>query len=268
MRKDERRRQQRPFEERDVRLLVAIGHQVGVAVQNARLWQELKEKERARSELLEKLISAQEEERQRIARELHDDMAQGLTALLMGLARLEHPTTGVSPEMVGTIDTVKQFASQALDDTRRMILDLRPAVLDDLGLVSAVRLYAQSHLEPLGVAFTLEAERMHDRLAPHLEVALFRILQEAINNCARHARAEHVRVRLEHVDGEVRGTVEDDGVGFDVWATLKGKREKAALGLLGMRERAALIGGSLDIESEPGRGTRLRLRLPLEKQVP
>src|SRR3990172_7908959 len=125
------RRDRRPFEEGDVQLLLAIGHQVGVAVENARLWEELKQKEHARSELLKKVISAQEEERQRIARELHDEMAQGLTALIMGLGRLEQAAPEMPAATVGLVANVKSFAARALADTRRLILDLRPPVLDD-----------------------------------------------------------------------------------------------------------------------------------------
>ncbi|MEE8346448.1 MAG: GAF domain-containing protein [Dehalococcoidia bacterium] len=256
------RKDLRPFSDREVRLLTAFGHQIGVAIENARLWSEVKDKESALSELLKKTMTAQEEERQRIARELHDEMAQGLTALLMGLDRLEGSMTSVSPSVVETIETVKEFASRALDDTRRLILDLRPTVLDDLGLVSALRQYAETHLEPLGVSYKLEARRLKERLSPPLELALFRILQEAINNCGRHANARHVRIRLEQDDGEIRAQVEDDGKGFDLWESLDGKGEKPPLGILGMRERAALLGGQLAIDTKPGHGTRVSVSVP------
>lgn len=258
------RRELRPFTERDIRLLTAFGHQIGVAIENARLWSELKEKERARSELLKKVISAQEEERQRIARELHDEMAQGLTALLMGLGRLQGSVASLPQPVAETIETVKEFASRALDDTRRLILDLRPTVLDDLGLVSALRQYADTRLEPLGVGYTLEAARLRQRLPPAVELALFRILQEAINNCGRHAKARHVRILLEQADGEIRAQVEDDGQGFDLWSLLDGKGDKRPLGILGMQERAAILGGHLSIDSKPGQGTRVSVSIPLQ----
>jgi signal transduction histidine kinase len=257
------RRDLRPFSEREVGLLTAFGHQIGVAIENARLWSEVKDKERALSELLKKTISVQEEERQRIARELHDEMAQGLTALLMGLGRLESSMTSVPPSVAETVETVKEFASRALDDTRRLVLDLRPTVLDDLGLVSALRQYAETHLDPLGISYKLEARLLKERLPPPLELALFRILQEAINNCGRHANAHHVRIRLEQNNGEIRAQVEDDGKGFDLWSLLEGKGGKPPLGILGMRERAALLGGQLAIDSKPGRGTRISVSVPL-----
>ncbi len=258
------RRDLRPFSDRDVRLLTAFSHQMGVAVENARLWRELKEKERARSELLKKAISAQEDERQRIARELHDELAQGLTALHMGLARLQNFMTSVPPPVAETIEEVKDFASRALDDTRRLILDLRPAVLDDLGLVSALRQYAETRLEPLGVSYTVEATQMQERLPPPVELTMFRILQEAINNCARHANARQVRICLQQDKGGIRAQVEDDGQGFDLWSVLEGRDGKQPLGLLGMRERAALPGGQLTIDTKPGQGTRVSVSVPVE----
>ncbi len=257
------RRDFRPFSEREVGLLTAFGHQIGVAIENARLWREVKDKERALSELLKKTISVQEEERQRVARELHDEMAQGLTALLMGLGRLGSSMTSVPPSVAETIERVKEFASRALDDTRRLVLDLRPTVLDDLGLVSALRQYAETHLDPLGVSYKLEARLLKERLPPSLELALFRILQEAINNCGRHANAHHVRISLEQNNGEIRAQVEDDGKGFDLWSLLEAKDGIPPLGILGMRERAALLGGQLAIDSKPGRGTIISVSVPV-----
>ncbi|MFQ5380847.1 MAG: GAF domain-containing protein [Dehalococcoidia bacterium] len=254
-----------PFQSSDVQLLVAIGNQTGVAIQNAKLWQELQEKEQAHAELLKKIISVQEEERQRVARELHDETAQELTALLMGLGTLEGVAPPSVPSTVATtVQTVKQFASRALDDTRRLILDLRPPVLDDLGLVSAVREHAEAHLTPQGVSYDLSAQGMGERLPSAVEVALFRILQEAINNCARHSGARHAQIRLECVDSQVQASVDDDGKGFDVWNKLDRKQGKPPLGILGMRERAALLGGELAIDSAPDKGTRISVRVPLD----
>ncbi len=257
------RRDYRPFDGRAVQLLVAIGHQVGVAVENARLWEELKEKERARSELLQKVITAQEEERQRIARELHDEMAQGLTALLMGLVRMEQAAPDMPPATAKLIESVKQFAARTLADTRRLVLDLRPPVLDDLGLIPAVRMLAETRLEQQGIAVSITTEGLQERLPSHLEVTVFRVLQEAISNCARHAQAKSVHIQL-HTEAErFRAIVQDDGIGFDISSATRAANGKAALGLLGMRERASLLGGSLDVLSHPGEGTTVVLDIPL-----
>lgn len=253
-----------PFDARDVELLTAIGHQVGVAVENAGLWEELKEKERVRSELLQKVISAQEEERRRIARELHDELAQGLTALLMGLGRLSQSVPGLPARTTVLVDSVKQFASRAVDDTRRLIHDLRPPVLDDHGLLSAVRMLAETRLEQQGVTVTINADGLQHRLPAHLEVAVFRVLQEAISNCARHAGSTAVQISLQAEANRFRATIADDGIGFDPAAAARGSDGKRPLGLLGMRERASLLGGSLEIRTLPGRGTTLVLDLPLD----
>jgi signal transduction histidine kinase len=257
------RTDRRPFDNRDVQLLTAIGHQVGVAVENARLWQELKEKERARSDLLKKVISAQEEERQRIARELHDELAQGLTALLMGLGRLEQSMPDIPATTTRIIESVKQFASRTVEDTRRLILDLRPPVLDDLGLLPAVRMLAETRLEQQGVGVSLTAEGLETRLPSHLEVTIFRVLQEAISNCARHAQAKSVRIHLEGDGRRFRAIIQDDGVGFDTSTASRSADGKSALGIVGMRERASLLGGTLGIRSRGEEGTTVELDVPL-----
>ena len=257
------RRDRRSFDERDVQLLLAIGHQVGVAVENARLWEELKQKEHARSELLQKVISAQEEERQRIARELHDEMAQGLTALIMGLGRLKQAVPEMPAATAGLVDSVTAFASRALADTRRLIVDLRPPVLDDLGLIPAVRTLAETRLEERGVAVSITADGVDEGLPAHLKVTIFRVLQEAVSNCARHSQANSVRICMKVNSERFQAVVEDDGVGFDPSAIRQETDGKVPLGLLGMKERASLLGGTLDVRSSPGQGTTVVLEIPL-----
>lgn len=257
------RRDLRRFDTRDMQLLLAIGHQVGVAVENARLWEELKHQEHARSELLKKVISAQEEERERIARELHDEMAQSLTALIMGLGRLEQAVPQMPPATASLIESVKAFASRALADTRRLILDLRPPVLDDLGLVPAVRTLAETRLEEQGITVSINAEGVDDNLPPHLKITIFRVLQEALSNCARHSQANSVRISIQSAPNQFRAVVQDDGIGFDPSRVRQRTGAATAVGLLGMKERARLLGGSLEIRSSPGRGTTIVLDIPL-----
>ena len=257
------RRDRRPFDERDVQLLTAIGHQVGVAVENARLWEELKQKEHARSELLKKVISAQEEERQRIARELHAEMAQGLTALIMGLGRLEQTVPEMPAATAGLVDSVMAFASRALADTRRLIVDLRPPVLDDLGLIPAVRTLAETRLEEQGVTVSVETDHLDEGLPAHLKVTIFRVLQEAVSNCARHSQAKTVRIRMRADSERFQAVVEDDGIGFDPSTIRQATDGKIPLGLLGMKERASLLGGTLDVRSSTRGGTTVVLDIPL-----
>jgi two-component system sensor histidine kinase UhpB len=211
---------------------------------------------------LEKVIEAQEEERKRIARDLHDEFAQTLTALTMNLqsAMLN------LPEEMGTLKQqlaeTQALTTQTLEETGQWIRDLRPTVLDDLGLVPAVRWYAESRLEAAGTRVYVEALGFKRRLPAGIETALFRIVQEAVNNIAKHARARQAHIRLEMSDTSITASVGDDGVGFDSADALTLKDGMRGIGLLGMRERAALLGGTLAIDSHVGHGTRIRVEVP------
>jgi signal transduction histidine kinase len=213
--------------------------------------------------LLGQTIDAQEAERLRLARELHDETAQSLAALAINLDRardqLDDNATGVRDHIAGARAT----AAHLLADTRRLIMGLRPAALDDLGLVPAIRSYAETTLESRGIAVTIEAANL-PRLGSHIEVAVFRILQEALTNVARHARADTARVVLA-ADSEVLVVaVEDNGIGFDVDRGLgRSSGGDASFGLLGMQERVRLLGGEIAISSGPNSGTRIVIRIPL-----
>ncbi|HLB29538.1 MAG TPA: HAMP domain-containing protein [Dehalococcoidia bacterium] len=225
--------------------------------------QELQRKEEVSRQLLVQAITAQEEERKRVARELHDETAQALTALLMALESAQ----GAQPDLEarGALERAYRLGDALLAGTRRLILDLRPTVLDDLGLLAALRFYAEARLGP-ETEVRLESQGLQDRLPPEVETALFRIFQEAINNCARHARAQQVSIGLVRCDSLVSGWVEDDGAGFDVEAALAPSREVPALGLLGMKERASLLGGTLSFRARPGHGTLVAISLPVDEQ--
>ncbi len=217
----------------------------------------LSERESARGELLRKVITAQEDERKRIARELHDETSQSLAVLAMGLeTAAEALRSGRTPRL----DEVKAVAVRTLEDVHRLILDLRPSVLDDLGLVSAIRWYADRHLETQGISVRCECGDV-PRLPPEMEAALFRICQEAMNNVARHAQASAVLAQVGVEGGELRLEIEDDGKGFDPAAV--DRRERRPWGIMGIRERAEIFGGRARIDSAPGKGTRVEVRLPL-----
>ncbi len=219
---------------------------------------ELKAREEARGELLRKLITAQEDERKRIARELHDETTQALAVLVMGLdAAQDAIHSGKTPRL----DEVKAIAVRTLEDVHRIILDLRPSVLDDLGLLSAIQWYADRALATRGIAARCEFGELR-RLPPEMETALFRICQEAMSNVARHAQATAVLVQV-GVDGsEVVIEVEDDGKGFDPDAVAR-REGRRSWGLMGIRERAEILGGTATIDSAPGQGTRVEVRIPL-----
>jgi two-component system sensor histidine kinase UhpB len=210
-----------------------------------------RQQERA-EQLSSAILRAQEEERARISRDLHDQTAQTLTSLLLRLSALEGAG---DPAVRAATPELLALTTAALEDVRRMALELRPALLDDLGLAPALAEMAEQYRRRLGVPVTFHAERLGARLAPEAELALYRIAQEALANAARHAGARAIRVELAPRDGHARLVVEDDGQGFDPDA-VRARRERG-LGLYGMQERAALVGGSLHLESQPGGGTRV-----------
>ncbi|HSN14235.1 MAG TPA: sensor histidine kinase, partial [Anaeromyxobacteraceae bacterium] len=224
---------------------------------------QLREREAARGALLRKVITAQEDERKRIARELHDETSQSLAALAMGIdASAEAIRGGAQPRL----DEVKAIATRTLEDVHRLIFDLRPSVLDDLGLFSAIEWYADRTLRNRGISVRCEIEAPAGRLAPEMETALFRICQEAMSNVARHAQATAVLVELEADERELRISVEDDGQGFDPAAPISDEKRKHR-GLMGIVERAELLGGRATVESAVGKGTRVEVRIPLSTMV-
>lgn len=225
----------------------------------ARANEQLREREAMRADLLRKVITAQEDERKRLARELHDETSQSLAALAMGIdAAAEAIRSGAQPRL----DEVKAIATRTLEDVHRLIFDLRPSVLDDLGLISAIEWYGERALRRKGVSVRCECEEGMDRIPPEMETALFRIVQEAMSNVARHAEASAVLVELGKEGRELRVSIEDDGRGFDPAAPTTDETRKH-WGLLGIRERAEILGGTAKIESAVGKGTRVEVRIPL-----
>ncbi|RMF00249.1 MAG: HAMP domain-containing protein [Chloroflexi bacterium] len=250
------------FDEAEMALLATVGQQIGVALENARLWEEVRQREQVRGELLKRIISAQEEERRCIARELHDGIGQSLNALVFGLNTVDASLQQKSEQVPTQIARLKISASDTVKELQNIIYDLRPSLLDDLGLVMALRWYAQERLQAHGVQVTFDVPQQGPRLPQQIETALFRIGQEAMTNIGKHAQARHVTISLQIGPEDVRLEITDDGVGFALNA-LAGQDGRPAWGLLGMQERANLLGGELAIESEPGQGVRLSVTLPL-----
>jgi signal transduction histidine kinase len=222
---------------------------------------QLREREEARSQLLRKVITAQEDERKRIARELHDETTQDLAVLAMGIdAARDAYRSGKEPRL----DEVKALAVRTLEDVHRLILDLRPSVLDDLGLLSAIRWYADRALVSRGVSVRCEFGEL-PRLPPEMETALFRMCQETLSNVARHAQASAVLIQVGVERGEVVVDIEDDGKGFDERTVAHGDG-RPHWGLMGIRERAEILGGVATVESEPEQGTHVVVRVPLPRE--
>ncbi len=224
--------------------------------ENANLYGELQAKERLRGELLHRVISAQEEERKRIARELHDETCQLLTGI--GYA-LDNVLADAPPALEPDLDKVRSLSDTALDGIHRIISDLRPSMLDHLGLIAALHWYAERRFEGTDIQFTLREIGDAKRLPVMTETAIFRVAQEAINNIAQHSHAAHAVILFQFADDCVEARIADDGDGFD--PSQNGGR---GLGLMSMEERMTAIGGMYRLRSKPGQGTVIRLRVPIQ----
>jgi len=257
------------FDEQELMLLGAIGRQLGMAIENARLWEELKRRDALRGQLLEQAIAAQEDERRRIARELHDQTGQALTSLLVWLRALEAEAHGPAGVTVSParLQELKTIVADTLDGVRNLALELRPSVLDDLGLAPTLQRYVRTFQDRHQVAIDFQTVGLDGvRLPPPVETALYRIAQEALTNVIRHAGASRVSLLLAVRQGTAVLIVEDDGAGFDVNRLLHGPVDERRLGLSGMQERAELVGGRLTIESAPGSGTTVFVEVPLGEE--
>jgi PAS domain S-box-containing protein len=214
--------------------------------------------------LLERLVTAQEEERRRIARNLHDHLGQQLTALRLTLDTIKSGDS-TPPDVREKIELVDKMVTKLDKDVDLLAWDLRPATLDDMGLGAAladlVRQWAMVTAVPAEFHQAVPTEL---RLAPKAESNVYRIVQEALNNIAKHARAKHVSVMIEHHGQEAAVIIEDDGRGFDPELSMKSNDRHSGMGLIGMRERAALIDGNVEIESKPGHGTTVFVRVPIK----
>jgi two-component system sensor histidine kinase UhpB len=212
-------------------------------------------------ETAQRAIAAQEEERKRIARELHDGIAQTLAALRVRLRVAR--SLDESEARTRLLERLGTELGEATEEVRRIAQGLRPPALDILGLAAAIDSYVRSVGDAAGFAVDTRLEPVEGLLPPEAELVLYRIVQEALSNAARHARAGTVRVRLTSGSGTVVAAIEDDGRGFDVDAELS----RGGLGLFGMQERAGYVGGTVTIESEPGRGTRVRALIPVVEKA-
>jgi signal transduction histidine kinase len=249
------------FTEREESILLRLADQAAIAIRNATLFQQAQSASERLQALSRRLVEIQEGERGRLARELHDEIGQALTAVTMNLHVLRRASA--KQILVARVDESLAIVGGALEQVRNLSLALRPSVLDDLGLVAALRWWIAREAARAGLQVDIQADWLPLRPSPEIETACFRIAQEAMTNVVRHARATRVRVALAGADGVLEVTVRDDGVGFDVPQIREHAPLGRSLGVLGMEERARLVGGHLEIESGPGRGTLVRARLPV-----
>ncbi len=236
-------------------------------------WDEM----RQRSVMAGRIILAQEEERRRVAREIHDGPAQAMANVVLRAEICERihesgkGSKGEKGDLAGELSELKRIVKESLQEVRRIVFDLRPMTLDDLGLVPALRRYVDQTKDDAGFDIEVSVFGKERRLEATAEAALFRLIQEALTNVRKHAKASWAAVRVEFAPEAVGVIVEDSGVGFDVEKALRGAREPSAesggYGLLGMRERVELLGGRFDITSHPRRGTRIVARVPLKEEL-
>jgi PAS domain S-box-containing protein len=256
-----RKRGEEPFTGEDLRLLEQFAAEAAIAIHQATLFDEVQESQKRLQILSHRLIDAQEAERKRLSRELHDQIGQALTAVQISLQALQS-----SPGASGPDDRLSEslaIIDHALEQVHDLSLDLRPSMLDDLGLVAALRWYVKRVASRAGLIESFTVDVADPRLAPDVETACFRIAQEALTNVLRHAHAASICVGVKHSDGNLELLIRDDGVGFNVRDALRRTGPHASLGLQGMQERAAALGGIVDIKSKHGSGTDVRVSFPL-----
>jgi two-component system, NarL family, sensor histidine kinase DevS len=234
------------FGDDDVRLAETLAPRAAIAVDLS---------ERVSRDSMRRVVAAQELERQRLARELHDETGQALTSILLGLKAVEEADSAA--DMRAAAGGLRDLVVGTLQDVRRLAVELRPKALDDFGLEAALERLAETFAEQTGMTLELEA-RLGGRLPAEIETALYRIVQEALTNVVKHAEARHVSIVLTRKNGAVAALIEDDGRGFQ-----PGADDAAGLGLVGMNERVALLGGRLTVESTSGAGTTVVAEVPL-----
>jgi len=248
-------RESRQFLPEEVELITAIGNQIGVAIENARLYENMRF-------YVRQITRAQEDERKRIARELHDETAQALIDLLHRLDELA-TSSELSEAVIARLEEFQDLIDEILQGVRRFSRDLRPSVLDDLGLLPALEWLMLSLREESGIKAELRVYGDRRRLPPEAELALFRIVQEALSNVRRHSQASQAVTTVEFGESRVKITVHDNGRGFELAGRTSDLATAGKLGLIGMHERARLLDGTLTVHSEPGKGSTITVDVPV-----
>jgi len=254
------------FTTNDMHLLHSIGDQLGVAIEQTRLYERLRKARERLRRLARQNLVAEEEERRRIARELHDETSQSLSGLalqLQALLEMYAMSGNQDNEFIAGLKKVQSLTVQVHKEISRLISDLRPALLDTLGLIPAVRQYAESRLQSLEINVSVETKGAERRLATDVETALFRFIQGAIGNIAQHSKAKNAIIVLEYQSNELLLRIGDDGQGFDVSEITDVEECGRGRGLFSMRERVGFLGGTSGVESEIGVGTTAWANVPI-----
>jgi PAS domain S-box-containing protein len=260
------------LEKHDIRLLQTLANQVAVTIQNARLFEALQGREANLRDLSRRLINVQERERRHIAQELHDELGQILTAtkINIDLARRKFSQMALETDALtrlqSRLDEASDLTDRVLTSVRTMTVELRPTLLDDMGIVPTLRWYVGRFADRTGIRVQLKVPELPARLVPEIETAIYRGVQEALTNVARHAHADEVYVRLAFAGDLITASIEDDGRGFDVQAWADSQGWQQSLGLAGIQERVNLLDGYVNVISQPGEGTRIEMALPARFQ--
>lgn len=253
------------FKEDDKHLLSSIGDQIGVAIEQCKLYDQLSRERENYRRLAQHMLTTQQEEQARIARELHDETSQSLTGLSLTMQALVCMARNFDfgdAEFKAKLKEAHDITNQLGSEISRIMKGLRPTILDSMGLPCAIRQYAENRLQPLGIDVSLTHEGIEERLPSEAEFALFRIAQGIIANIALHSQARNAWIDIRRISNDFVMEIKDDGKGFDASRPIEVDEEGRGRGLLGMKERANLLGGNCDIQSRPGKGTRIAVRAP------
>jgi signal transduction histidine kinase len=232
-------------------------------IENAMLMDSLKKNEWDLRMLSSQIIKTQEEERKRISRELHDEASQALIAAKINLEMVKKSLPSSLEKATTRLAETSSLLVRTLENLRRMSYDLRPLMLDDLGLIPTLRWYTESYAKRFGIPINFKITALDKRLNLETETAIYRIVQEALTNIVKYAQAKEVNISLEKKGSRLIARVEDDGKGFKIKTSVLGEKHSQGSGILGMKERVYNLGGTFHIESKQGRGTKLLVEIPL-----
>lgn len=255
------------YSQEDIEMITSMAGKAGIIFENARMFTILKQQQQQVQHLLTEAIQAQENERQRISADLHDSVAQWLA----GASYQTQTVEALIPDANGNnirsqLNLVEETIDKSLAELRRVLVDLRPPSLDELGLSHSLR-QSLSSISSDGLAGNFHEEGNHTRLAPSVEITVYRVVQEALNNIRKHAEATKVDLYLSYNDDSVIVKIKDNGVGFNLTDTLNNAISVGNLGLLGMKQRVDMLGGTINIQTRHGKGTTITLTLPLQPQI-
>jgi signal transduction histidine kinase len=262
-------RKPRQFSMGDTRFLAAVVPQIAMAVENALLHREVENKEQDRGDLLKELFSIQEEERRRIARELHDETGQAIASLSASLEAILRDPDNDLGKTTNRIKLLQPILPRILEEIHRIIYELRPSILDDLGLIPAIRWLATNKLEQNGIRVKVKSSGRNQRLPSVSEASLYRVIQEAVTNITRHSKAKNALITIKFLKNSLKVHIADDGCGFDFDGMMKFREGPRGLGLLGMKERIEFMGGRLNITSQLNSGgTYIDIEIPFTCPIP